>query len=125
MDEQLRRWAGPVAPLDATDLADVHAVGRLVQVYALGVDSREVESNKELNWCCGGGAGVFLINSASDLRQKAFQIKMRQVANTGADSVVTACGSCRLNFLNGKMRAGWDTGIESLVELVAEALPSN
>lgn len=92
---------------------------------ALGVDFREVESSKELNWCCGGGAGVFLINSAADLRQKAFQIKMAQVGKTGADSVVTACGSCRLNFLNGAMRAGWDKGIESLVEMVAEALPAN
>ncbi|MCG6966440.1 MAG: (Fe-S)-binding protein [Chromatiaceae bacterium] len=92
---------------------------------ALGVDFREVDSGKELNWCCGGGAGVFLINSASDLRQKAFQIKMGQVAKTGADSVVTACGSCRLNFLNGKMRAGWDKEVESLVEMVAEALPGN
>lgn len=91
---------------------------------ALGMDFREVESGKELNWCCGGGAGVFLINSASDLRQKAFEIKMAQVEKTGADSVVTACGSCRLNFLNGSMRAGWDKGIESLVELVAEALPT-
>ncbi len=92
---------------------------------ALGVDFREVESSKELNWCCGGGAGVFLINSAADLRQKAFQIKINQVEKTGADSVVTACGSCRLNFLNGAMRSGWDKGIESLVELVAEALPEH
>lgn len=92
---------------------------------ALGVDFREVESGKELNWCCGGGAGVFLINSASDLRQNAFKIKMAQVEQTGANSVVTACGSCRLNFLNGAMKSGWDKGIESLVELVAEALPTN
>lgn len=67
---------------------------------------------------------MFLINSAADLRQKAFQIKIGQVEKTGADSVVTACGSCRLNFLNGKMRSGWDKGIESLVEMVAEALPT-
>lgn len=92
---------------------------------ALGVDLREVESGKELNWCCGGGAGVFLIDSAADLRQNAFKIKMGQVEKTGADSVVTACGSCRLNFLNGSMKSGWDKGIESLVEIAAEALPAD
>lgn len=32
---------------------------------ALGVDFREVESTGEMNWCCGGGAGVFLLNRAS------------------------------------------------------------
>lgn len=90
---------------------------------ALGVDFREVDSSRELNWCCGGGAGVFLINRAAPLRQKAFEIKIEQVNATGADSVVLSCGSCRLNFMNGKQQAGWDKGIESLVELVAEALP--
>ncbi|MGD2119954.1 MAG: (Fe-S)-binding protein [Chromatiales bacterium] len=87
---------------------------------ALGVDFTETESSREVNWCCGGGAGVFLINRASDLRQKAFGIKMDQVNATGADSVVMSCGSCRLNFLNGADKANWDKQIESLVALAAE-----
>ena len=91
---------------------------------ALGVDFREVESSREMNWCCGGGAGVFLINRAAPLRQKAFEIKMDQVNRTGAESVVLTCGSCRLNFMNGAQRANWDKGIESLVEMVAAALPA-
>jgi Fe-S oxidoreductase len=91
---------------------------------ALGVDFRETESHAEMNWCCGGGAGVFLINSAAPLRQKAFGIKIGQVNQTGADSVVLSCGSCRLNFMNGAMQANWDKSIESLVELTAQALPA-
>lgn len=91
---------------------------------AIGLDLHELDSGRELNWCCGGGAGVFLINSAADLRQKAFEIKREQVEATGADSVVSSCGSCRLNFMNGAMKSGWDKDIESLVELVAEALPA-
>lgn len=90
---------------------------------ALGVDFRETESHGAMNWCCGGGAGVFLIGSAAELRQKAFSIKIEQVNATGADSVVLACGSCRLNFMAGARQAHWDKGIESLVELVASALP--
>lgn len=90
---------------------------------ALGVDFTETDSSREMNWCCGGGAGVFLINRAAPLRQQAFEIKMDQVNATGADSVVLSCGSCRLNFMNGAMQAKWDKGIESLVELVADALP--
>ena len=76
-----------------------------------------------MNWCCGGGAGVFLIGTAAELRQKAFGIKIEQVDATGADSVVVTCGSCRLNFMAGAQRAQWGNNIESLVELVAEALP--
>lgn len=89
---------------------------------ALGVDFTETESHGEMNWCCGGGAGVFLLNRATDLRQKAFSIKINEINATGADSVVTSCGSCRLNFLRGKKQASWDKEIESLVALVADNL---
>jgi len=87
---------------------------------ALDVDFTETPSHGEINWCCGGGAGVFLINRASDLRQKAFSIKIQEVDTTGANSVVISCGSCRLNFLNGAKNANWNKDIESLTALVAD-----
>lgn len=89
---------------------------------ALGVDYREPESGAEMNWCCGGGAGAFLINRAAGLRQRAFEIKMRQLDATGAEAVVMSCGSCRLNFMTGAGNAQWPTRIESLVELVGDNL---
>lgn len=89
---------------------------------ALGVDFTETPSHGEINWCCGGGAGVFLINRASDLRQKAFSIKIDEVNATGANSIVVSCGSCRLNFLSGASNANWHKEIESLVALVADNL---
>jgi len=89
---------------------------------ALGVDFRETDPNAEMNWCCGGGAGVFLINRAAGLRQKAFELKQQQIDATGAESVVMSCGSCRLNFMNGQANTGWPVKIESLVELVGENL---
>ena len=89
---------------------------------ALDVDFKELPSHGVNNWCCGGGAGIFLLNSATHLRNKAFGIKINQVNATGADSIVTSCASCRLNFLRGKMNANWDKNIESLAELVGENL---
>lgn len=89
---------------------------------ALGVDLRETSSNREMNWCCGGGAGVFVINRAAGLRQKAFEKKKDQVDATGADTVVTACGSCRLNLIAGATQVNWDKNIESLVEMVGANL---
>jgi len=44
------------------------------------------------------------------------------VESTGAESLVTSCGSCRLNFLAGADAVQWDRRIESLVELVGENL---
>ena len=89
---------------------------------ALGVDFRETEPTAEMNWCCGGGAGVFLINRAAGLRQKAFELKQQQIDATGAESVVMSCGSCRLNFMNGQANSRWPVKIESLVELVSDHL---
>lgn len=89
---------------------------------ALGLDLREMQCHGVTNWCCGGGGGVFVINRAARLRQKAFEIKMEQVDDTAADSVVVTCGSCRLNFMNGAANAHWETPIESLVELVGANL---
>jgi len=89
---------------------------------ALGVKLTEMESHGATNYCCGGGGGVMLIERAAPLRQRAFEIKMRQVDDTGADSVVTTCDSCRTNFMTGAQNSNWQTSIESLVELVAENL---
>ena len=89
---------------------------------ALGVDLRETDPTAEMNWCCGGGAGIFLINRAAGLRQKAFELKQQQIDATGAESVVMSCGSCRLNFMNGQANSRWPVAIESLVELVGDHL---
>ncbi len=89
---------------------------------ALGVDLRESDPKAEMNWCCGGGAGVFLLNRAAGLRQKAFELKQQQIDATGAEAVVMSCGSCRLNFLNGQSNTAWPVKIESLVELVGNNL---
>jgi Fe-S oxidoreductase len=89
---------------------------------AIGVEVREMESHAKTNYCCGGGGGVFLNERAAKLRQGAFQIKMKEADATGAGSVVTACGHCRMTYLAGAQQANWQKPIESLVELVAENL---
>lgn len=89
---------------------------------ALGLDLHETPSNHQYNYCCGGGAGVFLINRAADLRQRAYEVKMSEIKTTGADRLVVSCGSCRLNFEVGKMKAHDTIEVDSLVALVAENL---
>ncbi|WP_114973712.1 (Fe-S)-binding protein [Rhodoferax ferrireducens] len=94
-----------------------------VALKALGMDLIETTPTAEQNWCCGGGAGVFLINRAEGLRHKAWAIKREQIDATGADTVVVSCGSCRLNFMAGAEADQWSTKIESVVEMVARQLP--
>lgn len=89
---------------------------------ALGVELRETESKAKTNYCCGGGGGVFLLERAAPLRAAAFRIKREQFDATGAQSVVTSCGSCRMTFAVGAEQNNWKMPIESLVELVADNL---
>jgi Fe-S oxidoreductase len=105
-------------------------IGRLGGVFdeprqaldAMGLELLEMESHGPTQYCCGGGAGVMLIERAAPLRQRAFEIKMRQVDDTGAAAVVTSCESCRMNFAVGGANANWQTPVKSLMELVAENL---
>lgn len=92
---------------------------------ALGVDFRETTPTAERNWCCGGGAGAFLINRAEGLRHQAWEIKREQIEQTGAETVVVSCGSCRLNLMAGAEQDGWPVQIASLVEVVARQLPES
>ena len=89
---------------------------------ALEVDLRETESKGTTNYCCGGGAGVFLLGRAAPLRAVAFKIKREQFDATGAEAVVTSCGSCRMSFAVGAQQNNWNVPVESLVELVADNL---
>lgn len=89
---------------------------------ALGVELAEMPSNRVANFCCGGGAGLFVMEKAEPMRNAAFDLKREQVEATGAASVVTACGSCRVNLMAGAERTAWNTPIESLVELVGANL---
>jgi Fe-S oxidoreductase len=90
---------------------------------ALGMELIETTPTAEKNWCCGGGAGAFLINRAEGLRHKAWEIKREQIDDTGANTVVVSCASCRLNFMAGAEADQWPTKIDSVVEMVARQLP--
>jgi Fe-S oxidoreductase len=94
---------------------------------ATGAELIEGQPSAELNWCCGGGAGAFVINRAAPLRRRAWEIKRAQIDATGADTVVVSCASCRLNFMAGVQGDAGNTplNIQSLVELVAAHLPSS
>jgi len=88
----------------------------------MATDFREMTPTGNFNWCCGGGGGVQAMERAADLRHKVFQIKMKQVEDTGADMLISACANCRLTMDDSKDYWKWDRELESLVELLADNL---
>lgn len=103
-----RRGGAPTAPREV--------------LRGFATDFHEMESSGHRTVCCGGGGGVSTITRATALRHKVFEIKMRQVAQTGASTLVSSCANCRHTFDDAKAHYRWDHPIESLVELVAEHL---
>lgn len=92
----------------------------LLQDFA--ADFREMTPAGNLNWCCGGGGGVQAIGRAADLRYKVFRLKMEQVEQTGATTMVSSCSNCRLTMEESKAHWKWSGGLASLVELIADHL---
>lgn len=88
----------------------------------LGVELREMSSDGNMNWCCGGGGGVVTIHRADATRYKAFQIKMKQVEDTEAEMLVSSCSNCRLTFDDSQAHFHWNRKLHSLLELVADNL---
>ena len=91
-------------------------------IRALGAQLVEMKDTGDLNWCCGGGGGVVTIHRADAIRYKAFQIKMKQVDDTGAEVLTSSCSNCRQTFDDGQAHFHWDKTMTSLLELVADHL---
>ncbi|WP_425074454.1 (Fe-S)-binding protein [Sagittula sp. S175] len=90
---------------------------------AIGWELHETESSKQYNFCCGGGAGNFLIERADKLKRAGYRVKMNEIEATGAESLVVSCGSCRMNFEVGKVKAGDSLPVDSLAAIIAAHLP--
>jgi Fe-S oxidoreductase len=88
----------------------------------LGVDLHEMESHGKTQYCCGGGGGVYMLSGSDELRRRTFEIKKRQIDDSGADSVVTSCDTCRMTLTRGAQQVNYSRPVESLVELVAANL---
>ncbi|MGB0087164.1 MAG: (Fe-S)-binding protein [Rhodomicrobiaceae bacterium] len=91
-------------------------------LHGFAQDFREMTPTGNYNWCCGGGGGVQAIGRAADLRHKVFKIKMDQVEETGAKTMVSSCSNCRLTMDESKAHWKWDGGLASLVDIIADHL---
>lgn len=67
-------------------------------LQACVTDFVEMMPNRELNYCCGGGAGL-LMDEIMDVRMKLAKMKAEQLRALGElDVLVAPCASCKAQF---------------------------
>lgn len=95
--------------------------GRTI-VQACCKNFKELSPNRDENYCCGAGGGSWASPYAHE-RVFFGRMKARQIRESGAKLVVTACHNCN-DQLNKSLKREFDLDIEVkfLWELVAQAL---
>jgi Fe-S oxidoreductase len=85
-------------------------------------DYKDMEPNRESNYCCGAGGGAWAMPFAPE-RVFYGRIKARQIKETGAELVIAPCHNCRDQLMKS-LNQEYDLGIEVkyLWELVADCL---
>jgi Fe-S oxidoreductase len=83
---------------------------------------KDMEPGGEMNYCCGAGGGAWAMPFAPE-RIFYGRMKARQIEETGAKLVITACHNCRDQLMKS-LNHEYDLGIEVkyLWELVADSL---
>ena len=64
----------------------------------IGADLREVDKNKNVAYCCGGGGDVEVYDP--DLSTQMSSVAANAFDKTGADITITACQQCKRTFQN-------------------------
>ena len=59
------------------------------------------------------------------MRREVFRLKMKQLDDTGADIVASACHQCHITFDQGKEHFKWETPFVNIVDLLAPQLDND
>jgi Fe-S oxidoreductase len=85
-----------------------------------GLKFVEMYRIKEYAWCCGAGGGV--IDAHPDFAVWTGSERLREAHAVGAESIVSACGWCKRNFLDAAAESGDDIEVYDIIELVQKAI---
>ena len=83
---------------------------------------KELEPNREKNWCCGGGGGLVAQPDFDELRMESGKKKVEQIRKSKAKIVVSPCENCRLQLANLNEKYKLDITISSMMDFVVDAI---
>jgi Fe-S oxidoreductase len=94
---------------------------------AMGVELVEMKNIRAFSVCCGAGGGI--LTTDKELSREMAKNRMRQAADTGAETLVTCCPTCELALLRGSLAVGKERGkkqeVIGLYRFMADHLKNN
>ncbi len=107
-------------------------LGRCNEVYdaprrvlqALGVKLTEMPRNRANSYCCGAGGGRIWMEDTPGIKERPAESRVREAAQTGVTTLVTACPKDLVMFQNALKPTGLEGKliVKDVMELVDEAL---
>lgn len=76
-----------------------------------GADVKEPERTRENPYCCGAGGGLLFADKDEEPGTRISDVRLRQLRETGASTVVTACPFCSI-MLKGAQSSAPDSNIQ-------------
>jgi len=83
-----------------------------------GAEIAEPERNRENPYCCGAGGGLLFADKEEEPGSRISDVRFKQLRQTGADTVVTACPFCSIMLKGAQSTAGTEIQFVDLMTYV-------
>jgi Fe-S oxidoreductase len=125
LDELLREVNGTGATTSEVTFHDPCYLGRYSRTVEeprrlltrFGGEIREPERNRENPFCCGAGGGLLFADKEEEPGSRISDVRFKQLRETGAGTVVTACPFCSIMLKGAQASAGTPSGEMTFVDL--------
>jgi Fe-S oxidoreductase len=81
-----------------------------------GIELVEMERIREYAWCCGAGGGAK--EAYPGFSEWTASERVEEAKTTGAEAIVTACGSCERNFIDAAAAANDKIKVFDIAQIV-------
>lgn len=94
-----------------------------VIMKAVCKDFREMDPNRDMNWCCGGGGALVIIDQLKDFKMNITgKYKVDQIKASGAKVVAAPCANCKKQIRELIDHYKLDTTLVGVHDLVGNAI---
>jgi Fe-S oxidoreductase len=87
-----------------------------------GADIKEPVRNRDNPFCCGAGGGLLFADKEEEPGSRISDVRFKQLQDTGASTVVTACPFCSIMLKGAQASAQADTQFVDLMTFVRDRL---